>query len=674
MAQKRSGSTAMPKLQSQQNAAAEEAVATAASHRNVDHSPKDAVANTAQRACGRCLVKGDVVYTTVNTGAGYVAMCDFSPELCNTMGIYQGIGGAVAESKNAAEHNAASAVLSVLGVERGPKKSKVSTEAPIQSPLGLQGPPSGAKTAMPKLQSQQNAVAAVNHSPKEAVANTAQRACGRCLVKGDVVYTTVDTGAGYVAMCDFSPELCNTMGIYQVIGGAVAESKKAAEHNAASAVLSALGVERGPKKSKVSTEAPIQSPLGLQGPPSGAKTAMPKLQSQQNAAAAVNHPPKKAVANTAQRACGRCLVKGDVVYTTVDTGAGYVAMCNFSPELCNTMGIHQGMGGAVAESKNAAEHNAASAVLSVLGVECGPKKNKVSTEAPIQSPLGLQGPPSGAKTAMPKLQSQQNAAAAVNHPPKKAVANTAQRACGRCLVKGDVVYTTVDTGAGYVAMCNFSLELCNTMGIHQGMGGAVAESKNAAEHNAAGAVLSVLGVECGPKKSKVSTEAPIQNPLGLQGPPSGAKTAMPKLQSQQNVEPRPFLNSSPANTISSYVKDPGLLPLQRDSLTRDSSRFKSAWPEQGEVGRARLRTPSPEWRTYSYHLLPLQSLPLQGLPLSCPPCCRQPWADSFDFEIPEEDYQRQQPGSKPRRREKNAAGTGVSELVALHLPFAEQLC
>ncbi|CAE8582990.1 unnamed protein product [Polarella glacialis] len=414
-------------------------------------------------------------------------------------------------------------------------------------------------------------------------------------------------------------------------------------------------------------------------------TAMPKLQSQQNAAAEeavataashrnVDHSPKDAVANTTQRACGRCLVKGDVVYTTVDTGAGYVAMCDFSPELCNTMGIYQVIGGAVAESKNAAEHNAASAVLSVLGVECGPKKNKVSTEAPIQSPLGLQGPPSGAKTAMPKLQSQQNAAAAVNHSPKEAVANTAQRACGRCLVKGDVVYTTVDTGAGYVAMCNFSLELCNTMGIHQGMGGAVAESKNAAEHNAAGAVLSVLGVECGPKKSKVSTEAPIQNPLGLQGPPSGAKTAMPKLQSQQNVEPRPFLNSSPANTISSYVKDPGLLPLQRDSLTRDSSRFKSAWPEQGEVGRARLRTPSPEWRTYCYHLLPLQSLPLQGLPLSCPPCCRQPWADSFDFEIPEEDYQRQQPGSKPRRREKNAAGTGVSELVALHLPFAEQLC
>ncbi|CAE8720295.1 unnamed protein product, partial [Polarella glacialis] len=160
------------------------------------------------------------------------------------------------------------------------------------------------------------------------------------------------------------------------------------------------------------------------------------------------------------------------------------------------MGIHQGIMGAVAESRNAAEHNAASALLSMLGVECGPKKSKVSTKAPIQSPRGLQGPPSGAKTAMPKLQSQQNAAAEeavaqaashrnVDHNPKEAVANTAQRACGRCLVKGDVVYTAMDTGAGYVAMCNFSSELCNTMGIHQGIMGAVAESKNAAEHNAA---------------------------------------------------------------------------------------------------------------------------------------------------------------------------------------------
>ncbi|CAE8619741.1 unnamed protein product [Polarella glacialis] len=141
----------MSKLQSQQNAAADEAVAQAASHRNVDHSPKEAVANTAQRACGRCLVKGDVVYSTVVTGAGYVAMCYFSSELCNSMGIHQGMEGAVAESKNAAEHSAASAVLSVLGVECGPKKSKVSTEAPIQSPLGLQGPPSGAKkTTAPK--------------------------------------------------------------------------------------------------------------------------------------------------------------------------------------------------------------------------------------------------------------------------------------------------------------------------------------------------------------------------------------------------------------------------------------------------------------------------------------------------------------------------------------------
>ncbi|CAE8619743.1 unnamed protein product [Polarella glacialis] len=188
------------------------------------------------------------------------------------------------------------------------------------------------------------------------------------------------------------------------------------------------------------------------------------------------------------------------------------------------MGIHQGMEGAVAESKNAAEHNAASAMLSVLGVECRPKKSKVSTEAPIQSPQGwFQGPSSGAKIAMPKLQSQQNVAAVVDHNPKEALANTTQRACGRCLVKGDVVYTTVDTGAGYVAMCKFSPELCNTMGIHQGMGGAVAESKNAAEHNAASAVLSVLGVEVGPKKSKVSTEAPIQSPQGLQSPSSGAK-------------------------------------------------------------------------------------------------------------------------------------------------------
>ncbi|CAE8584578.1 unnamed protein product [Polarella glacialis] len=551
MALKRSGSTEGPKLQSRQNAAAEEAAAQAASHRNVDHNPKEAFANTAQRACGRCLVKGDVVYTAMVTGAGYVAMCNFSSELCNTMGIHLGIKGAVAESKNASEHNAASAVLSVLGVECGPKKSKVPTMAPIQSPRGLQGPPSGAKTAMPKLQSQQNAAAEeaaaqaashrnVDHNPKEAVANTAQRVCGRCLVKGDVVYTAMDTGAGYIAMCNFSSELCNTMGIHLGIKGAVAESQNASEHNAASAVLSVLGVECGPKKSKVSTKAPIQSPRGLQGPPSGAKTAMPKLQSQQNAAAEeavaqaashrnVDHNPKEAFANTAQRAYGRCLVKGDVVYTAMDTGAGYVAMCNFSSELCNTMGIHQGIIGAVAESRNAAEHNAASAVLSVLGVECGPKKSKVSTKAPIQSSPGLQGPPSGAKTAMPKLQSQQNSAAAVDHNPKDTVANTAQRACGRCLVKGDVVYTAMVTGAGYVAMCNFSSELCNTMGIHQGIMGAVAESKNAAEHNAASALLSVLGVECGPKKSKVSTESPIQSTRGWQGPSSSAKkTTAPK--------------------------------------------------------------------------------------------------------------------------------------------------
>ncbi|CAE8640663.1 unnamed protein product, partial [Polarella glacialis] len=390
----------MAPRRSQRNAAAEEAVVQANSHRNVDHNPKEALANTAQRACGRCLVKGDVVYTTVDTGAGYVAMCNFSPQLCNTMGIHQGMGGVVAESKNAAEHNAASAMLSVLyllGVECGPKKSKVSTEAPIQSPRGLQGPSSDANTAMPKLQSQQNVTAVVDHSPKEALAKSAQKACGRCLVKGDVVYTTVDTGAGYVAMCNFSLDLCNTMGIQQGMWGAVAESKKAAVHNCASAMLSVLGVECGPKKSKVSTEAPIQSPRGLQGPSSGAKTAMPKLQSQQIVAAVVDNTPKEALANTAQRACGRCLVKGDVVYTTVDTGAGYVAMCSFSLDLCNTMGIQQGMWGGVAESKNAAEHNCASAMLSVLGVECGPKKSKVSTEAPIQSPRGLQGPSSSAK-------------------------------------------------------------------------------------------------------------------------------------------------------------------------------------------------------------------------------------------------------------------------------------
>ncbi|CAE8634937.1 unnamed protein product [Polarella glacialis] len=222
----------MAPRRSQRNAAAEEAVAQAFSHRNVDHNPKEALANTAQRACCRCLVRGDVVYTTVDTGAGYVAICNFSPELCNTMGIHQGMGGAVAESKNAAEHNAASAMLSVLGVECGLKKSKVSTEAPIQSPRGLQGPSSGAKTAMPKLQSQQNVAAVADYNPKEALANTAQRACCRCLVKGDVVYTTLYTGAGYVAMCNFSPELCNTMGIHQSMEGAVAESKNAAEHNA----------------------------------------------------------------------------------------------------------------------------------------------------------------------------------------------------------------------------------------------------------------------------------------------------------------------------------------------------------------------------------------------------------------------------------------------------------
>ncbi|CAE8636921.1 unnamed protein product [Polarella glacialis] len=280
-----------------------------------------------------------------------------------------------------------------------------------------------------------------------------------------------------------------------------------------------------------------------------ASTAMP------NAAAAVDHNPKETVANTAQRACGRCLVKGDVVYTTEDTGAGYVAMCNFSSELCNTMGIHQGIKGAVAESKNASEHNAASAVLSVLGVECGPKKSKVSTEAPMQSPQGwFQGPPSGAKTAMPKLQSQQNAAAAVDHSPKEAVANTAQRACGRCLVKGDVVYTTVGIGAGYGAMCNFSPELCISMGIHQGITGAVAESKNAAEHNAASAVLNVLGVECGPKKSKVSTEAPIQSPRGLQGPSSSAKkTTAPKA---KNDPCRVFALFKPTGMVTTMSTDP----------------------------------------------------------------------------------------------------------------------
>ncbi|CAE8724900.1 unnamed protein product [Polarella glacialis] len=584
-------------------------------------------------------------------------MCKFSPELCNTMGIHQGMEGAVAESKNAAEHNAASAMLSVLGVECRPKKSKVSTEAPIQSPRGLMGPSSGAKTAMPKLQSQQNVAAVVDHNPKEALANTAQRACGRCLVKGDVVYTTVDTGAGYVAMCKFSPELCNTMGIHQGMGGAVAESKNAAEHNAASAVLSVLGVEVGPKKSKVSTEAPIQSPQGLQSPSSGAKKiiapmaawinsnrldlaspdasadASPRHSSlaglasgssrawadfeddevhvyvqlrseiiqfalsfriepdqckprrmlrrrrgrveinlkdnyatgvrtialalarvklevdlepharsknatgggQCSESRSIRRPEPRmlltyveTVANTAQRACGRCLVKGDVVYTTEDTGAGYVAMCNFSSELCNTMGIHQGIKGAVAESKNASEHNAASAVLSVLGVECGPKKSKVSTEAPMQSPQGwFQGPPSGAKTAMPKLQSQQNALAGTSTPqqsPKTAMfANTGYRGHRR-------------------------------PGIHQGITGAVAESKNAAEHNAASAVLNVLGVECGPKKSKVSTEAPIQSPRGLQGPSSSAKkTTAPKA---KNDPCRVFALFKPTGMVTTMSTDP----------------------------------------------------------------------------------------------------------------------
>ncbi|CAE8639939.1 unnamed protein product [Polarella glacialis] len=109
-------------------------------------------------------------------------------------------------------------------------------------------------------------------------------------------------------------------------------------------------------------------------------------QAQSTAAATVSNFPKEALYHTAQKSGRRGLVEGDVVYTMVDTGSGYVATCSFSAELSSTMGIHQGINGAVAENKKAAEHNAASAVLSVLGVESGPTQNKGSTKAPTQSP------------------------------------------------------------------------------------------------------------------------------------------------------------------------------------------------------------------------------------------------------------------------------------------------
>ncbi|CAE8648819.1 unnamed protein product [Polarella glacialis] len=149
------------------------------------------------------------------------------------------------------------------------------------------------------------------------------------------------------------------------------------------------------------------------------RSASPMLQSQQIAVPYVSHFPKEALTHAAQARSGRGLVKGDVVYTTVDTGSGYVAMCSFSAELSIKMGIDQGVKGAVAENPKAAEHNAASAVLSVLGVECGPKRTQ--TQAPIQSPWSTgkgwgkgkdkgwgkdqswgKGPPSSAKTSAPK--------------------------------------------------------------------------------------------------------------------------------------------------------------------------------------------------------------------------------------------------------------------------------
>ncbi|CAE8674676.1 unnamed protein product [Polarella glacialis] len=104
-----------------------------------------------------------------------------------------------------------------------------------------------ASAAVPNLKALQKAAAALNDVPKATLAHTAQKICGRCLLKGDLVYSTVEAGlaagSGYVATCSFSEELSSSLDIHEVLSGAVAASKKAAEHNAASAALSKLGIK-----------------------------------------------------------------------------------------------------------------------------------------------------------------------------------------------------------------------------------------------------------------------------------------------------------------------------------------------------------------------------------------------------------------------------------------------
>ncbi|CAE8681795.1 unnamed protein product [Polarella glacialis] len=235
-----------------------------------------------------------------------------------------------------------------------------------------------------KVEVPQKAVAAVNSNPKETLTHVGQKRLCRGLLKGDLVYTTVETGSGYIATCSFSQELSSTLNIHEAIIGAVAPTKKAAEHNAASTVLSMLGVESEPntKRTKGPTNsATAQSFVG----------GAPKLQAPQKAAAAVNSVPKETLAHTAQKRCGRGLVKGDVVYTTMETGSGYVATCSFSEEVSGTLGIYEAIIGAEAPTKKAAEQDAASSVLSLLGIESEPNTKQIkgpTSSAPAQSFVG----------------------------------------------------------------------------------------------------------------------------------------------------------------------------------------------------------------------------------------------------------------------------------------------